>query len=405
MNENQMQFRVGLFVIAACIAIAVMIFQFGELGSFWQTRPTYFVRMENTGGLYRQSPVRQSGLLIGWVKEITLDQQNGGVLIRIEIDPKYQILQGSTVTIQTTLLGDASMELRPGSGPEPLPPGSVLAGTPPESPLDVVNRLETQVNTSLQSFTATSDEWKQVGVNVNRLLSSNEDELHTVLERTVGSLDQFMQTMQQASETLAAATETVGHANKILGDPQHQESLSLTINSLPGLVKETQTTIVAAREAVQKMSATAGNLEKATDPLAQKTQAMVTRLESTLVHMEAISANIRQFTDLLLKEDGTLQRLVSDPALYQNLSTTAATLVILMRNLQPILKDVSVFTDKIARHPEVLGVRGAIQGSDGLKDTPETEAQPQPTLRNYPPPSMPVTPRNNLLPVRGPQNP
>ena len=35
--------------------------------------------------------------------------------------------------------------------------------------------------------------------------------------------------------------------------------------------------------------------------------------------------------------------------------------------LPPIVNDARVFTDKIARHPEVLGVRGAIKKSPGIK--------------------------------------
>ena len=36
-------------------------------------------------------------------------------------------------------------------------------------------------------------------------------------------------------------------------------------------------------------------------------------------------------------------------------------------DLKPIVADARVFTDKIARHPEVLGVRGAIKPSSGIK--------------------------------------
>jgi len=35
--------------------------------------------------------------------------------------------------------------------------------------------------------------------------------------------------------------------------------------------------------------------------------------------------------------------------------------------LKPILNDARNFTDKIARHPELLGVRGAIKKDTGMK--------------------------------------
>ena len=50
----------------------------------------------------------------------------------------------------------------------------------------------------------------------------------------------------------------------------------------------------------------------------------------------------------------------------------------LLPKLEPILKDVNVFTDKIARHPESLGIRGAISPSSGLKESPTPLPLPLP---------------------------
>jgi phospholipid/cholesterol/gamma-HCH transport system substrate-binding protein len=70
------------------------------------------------------------------------------------------------------------------------------------------------------------------------------------------------------------------------------------------------------------------------------------------------------------KGDGTLKKLINDPALYNHLDEAACILTRLMPKLEPILPDVNVFTDKIARHPEALRVRGAISPSSGLKESP-----------------------------------
>jgi phospholipid/cholesterol/gamma-HCH transport system substrate-binding protein len=34
------------------------------------------------------------------------------------------------------------------------------------------------------------------------------------------------------------------------------------------------------------------------------------------------------------------------------------------------VKDLRIFSDKVARHPELIGVSGALKGSSGLKDPP-----------------------------------
>jgi len=55
--------------------------------------------------------------------------------------------------------------------------------------------------------------------------------------------------------------------------------------------------------------------------------------------------------------------------LRQTLGTDAAAANVknLSGDLRPIVDDIRVFSDKIARHPESLGVRGALDRRPGLK--------------------------------------
>jgi phospholipid/cholesterol/gamma-HCH transport system substrate-binding protein len=73
------------------------------------------------------------------------------------------------------------------------------------------------------------------------------------------------------------------------------------------------------------------------------------------------------FTQALNESQGTLGKLVRDPQVYNDLSQAANNVNRLTQDLRPIIDDVRVFTDKIARHPEQLGVRGALDRGPGLK--------------------------------------
>ena len=54
----------------------------------------------------------------------------------------------------------------------------------------------------------------------------------------------------------------------------------------------------------------------------------------------------------------------------------------LSRDLKPIVHNVWIFTDKIARHPGDLGVRGVLKKDSGLKDNDSgDETQPVTTNR------------------------
>ena len=55
------------------------------------------------------------------------------------------------------------------------------------------------------------------------------------------------------------------------------------------------------------------------------------------------------------------------PEVYNDLAQAANNVNRLTQDLRPIIDDVRVFTDKIARHPEQLGVRGALDRKTGLK--------------------------------------
>ena len=65
--------------------------------------------------------------------------------------------------------------------------------------------------------------------------------------------------------------------------------------------------------------------------------------------------------------EGSLGELMRSPELYQHLNAAACNIEKITCELRPILADVRVFSDKIARHPELLGIRGAIQKSPGTK--------------------------------------
>jgi phospholipid/cholesterol/gamma-HCH transport system substrate-binding protein len=133
------------------------------------------------------------------------------------------------------------------------------------------------------------------------------------------------------------------------------------------MMEETQQTIAAIRASVVKADASLSNLAEVTAPLARKSQSIVTKLDRSVGNLELLLAEMNQFAGTLNRDEGTLKLLVSDPQLYRNLNESAATLQTIMKQLEPAIRDLRVFADKAARHPELLGAGGALKGSSGLK--------------------------------------
>jgi phospholipid/cholesterol/gamma-HCH transport system substrate-binding protein len=354
MSERQLQFRVGLFALAALVATGVMIFQFGEIRSWWEPRYPLVIHFAEAPGIFPGTPVRKNGVPIGKVRSVDFDEEHGGVQVVVDIKQRFRMRLDSRPELVRSLLGDASIEFQPGSSEKVLAPGSRIKGNPPTDPFEVVERMEKQVTASLEAFNATAVEWRKVGRNLNSLVETNRGNLDVVIERAAESLHQVSTTMQ--------------NANVIVGDPRNQENMRKALEELPKMVAETRQAIVAVRSAVEKADANLANLGHVTLPLAQRSTSIITRLDATLGNLEGLSSELHDFAQIVTREDGTLKKLATDPELYERLTRSAGLLTVLLQNLEPVLRDMRIFSDRIARHPELMGVGGAMKPSSGVKD-------------------------------------
>jgi len=114
------------------------------------------------------------------------------------------------------------------------------------------------------------------------------------------------------------------------------------------------------------------NLQGVTDPLSRRGGSIVGRLDTTLGNLESLTGDLARFSKTVNTPEGSLNRLARDPTLYRNLNDSATSLVVLLKNLEPVIRDLRVFSDKVARHPELLGVGGALKGSAGVKEVPRS---------------------------------
>ncbi len=99
-----------------------------------------------------------------------------------------------------------------------------------------------------------------------------------------------------------------------------------------------------------------------TEPFAERADELAAGAATTLQDLDGLLIQLRRFTDRLNSGDGTIARLIEDDQLYFDLVGAVRNVRQLTQRLQPIADDVRIFTDKIARDPGQLGVRGALQG-------------------------------------------
>src|SRR5579872_4656751 len=126
MSERQLQFRVGLFVIAALAATVVMVFQFGEIQNYLRPKYTISIRFKSAPGISVSTPVRRNGVYIGAVTNVRFDDKNGGLIVQAAIKDGVRLWADGHPRLVSSLLGDSAIEFLPGRGDHWLKNGDTI---------------------------------------------------------------------------------------------------------------------------------------------------------------------------------------------------------------------------------------------------------------------------------------
>ncbi|HPM82523.1 MAG TPA: MlaD family protein [Candidatus Anammoximicrobium sp.] len=385
MDERVLQFRVGVVVVASAIITVILVMLFGAWPSVWEGRYEIHVTFPEAPGITVDAPVRKSGVLIGRVSNVKL-QDEGGVLVSMRIFDQFKLRRHETCRIGTgSLLGDAVVEFVPSGKDERLArfdanrdgkldedeertANELLAdteymsdGVVVSNPLRALVNLEGSVSSAFRSLEGAGKEVSQLARSVNQAVGGGDDQIRRIMQKTEVALDHFDQTMQAVE--------------KILGDEQLAGQLRQTIQEIPAFVDETRQTMAAARttmDHVREMSDKAktnlDHLEKFTKPLGESGPQLVANVEESTRNLNDLLEQFVAFSEALNSGQGTLGRLVHDDEVYQQIQRVVGNAEEITRRARPIVEDVRIFTDKIARDPRQLGVKGALdQRPSGLK--------------------------------------
>jgi phospholipid/cholesterol/gamma-HCH transport system substrate-binding protein len=126
--------------------------------------------------------------------------------------------------------------------------------------------------------------------------------------------------------------------------------------------------------------------------LGRRVGSVARNLDEAMEKVNRMLGDVQNLVREAGSSDGTLRRLLQDPGLAQKIDELLAQALRQIPRLDRIIRDAETFADKIARHPELLGVGGAVRPGNGLKEPP---ARPMGTLPGFPPGDlrpMPVSP-------------
>ncbi len=356
MDDRVIQFRVGVVVLATFIILTILVLRLGGLSLPWgQGKYTVFVELPQAPGITVGTPVRDRGIRIGEVTAVEFTDDSK-VLVTVHVNDDVQLPRNELCRVKGTLLGDAILDFVPGSGPpstEFLKDGDQIEGVVFSNPLEILAGLEGNLTGALDSIGAAGDEVARLAGRLDRLLVDNQSQLDRIGDKTEKALDSFAQT----SEAL----------DRILGDEQAQESMRQGLAELPNLLDETRKAVVGIQETMETANKNLQNIEGFTEPLGQRGEGLVLKVESAVGHLDELIEQLSVFSQAINNREGSLGQLVHNPELYQNLNRAVFNVENVSRQLRPIVNDIRIFTDKIARDPSRLGVRGVLRKPSGVK--------------------------------------
>ena len=278
--------RVGVFMVAALIVLGVFIIKIEEIPIGTRGGRTLFKAVfPSVAGLDEKSPVRIAGVRVGIVEDINLEGDRA--VATLALDPSVVLHKGARAEVTSLgMLGDKYVELFPGPTDAPLlHSGAVLDGSSPigfDQALKSFNSAFANIDAvagSMRGALAGPDGQKrleEIIENVRQLTASVRD----LVAANRANVDATMANVRNASETFRSELPRL--ADKLVAIADH----------LDELVQENR-----------------GNVG-----------ASVANVKEVTAQLRVTVDNINKITGKIASGEGSVGKLVNDPATTDNLN-------------------------------------------------------------------------------------
>ena len=332
---------VGLVVLSGIILLLVAAFWLS--GKPWaQSQVERVAIFREVGELKEGNPVKLRGVQKGRVTRIELAANGEGVLVRMEIDPDLVLPpQPAVVLAPASLFGDwqanlISMPTQPDlefttASARGILPGASLPDITQLTAVGarIADDLETLSARVQLAFT------EETALDIRRTIENVED----MSETMTGFVQQQTQAYAGVSRNVLTATQSV---TRVAGQLETQiPEMIANARSASENLEQLSERLQGATEGVPAMLARAdttlanfGRLAATADELLAVVQPQVAELGPTLVEARAAMTSLQTAMAALQNGDGTLGRLLEDPAMYEEMQAAIATLRRLMADIQ-----------------------------------------------------------------------
>jgi phospholipid/cholesterol/gamma-HCH transport system substrate-binding protein len=282
-NKKNIEFRVGFFSIVAILILAISYSWFtGVLENRKYT--AIKVHFGNAGNLEIGSDVTINGVKKGRVKDLQVSSD--GVVVHLLVELDFPMQKGTEFYIlESNLMGDVLVEIIPGKSKE------------------AINLEEIQTGEKSYGLTKLVAELSEVVNGLESMMNGIYDN------------DGFLQNLRAVVDTsLVIVSKISSSYNRNSEEIEKMIANSSAISeNLARLIRE--------------------NEENITETITQTADVMK-EIKTTLTEMEKASRNIQAITEKILQEDNSLNKLITEKELYENLLQATASLDSLLKDIK-----------------------------------------------------------------------
>ncbi|NMH29035.1 MlaD family protein [Flavobacterium silvaticum] len=285
------EIKTAILVIAS-ILLFIWGYSFLKGSDILSSSRVFYAEYDNVEGLLPSAPVTINGLVVGKIRKITLNPENGKLLVELEVTNKdFPISKSSEVNIyEPGLIGGKQIQIIPNLKDSNMAEsGEKLKGTNVPGLTALVGEKLEPLQQKLDVVLA---ELNKTILSVNNILNK---ETQDNLKHTIAELDKTM-------------TQFHGAANSLNG----------ILDNNKGKIDNVLTNFDKVSQDFSKIST---SLEKANVDQA------VESLKATLAKVDALMAQINS-------GNGTVGKLMKDDKLYDNLARTSKELELLLQDVR-----------------------------------------------------------------------
>lgn len=285
--------KIGLFAVAMILAAWAGI-RFLKGFDIFSRNAVYYAAYDQINGVQSASPVMMKGVKIGTVTGIAFDPaRSDKVVLQLTVRRGFRIPSDSEAKIvSSSLMGSKAIEITYGASSSFLVRGDTLRSSRDRDLMDMAG--------------SELDFFKQ---KVSQLTAD--------LSQTLRTLDGLMQA------NAADIAGTLRHLNRLTGDVS--DLLAAEKGHLRSAIGGLSEFSTALGNNAGRIDSIVGNLDRLTAQLADEEFAL--KLTGTVDQLDALLAGIR-------RGEGTVGKLVVDPALYDSLTAVGGNLAALLADLK-----------------------------------------------------------------------